>query len=62
MTRCPDCGAILDSMTELSTHVCEPTHHTPEEVKRIRTAMHKREDAEYQAQLVKRAWTDYEGA
>jgi len=62
MTRCPDCGAALDSMTELSQHVCEPTHHTPEEVKRIRTAMHKREDAEYQAQRVKRAWVDFEGA
>ena len=62
MTRCPECGAVLDSMTELSQHVCEPTHPTPEEAQRIRTAMHKREDAEYQAQRVKRAWSDYEGA
>jgi len=60
MIRCPDCGAALDSMSELAAHECEPTRPTPEEVKRIRVNMHKREDAEYQARMVNKAWTDYQ--
>ena len=60
MTRCPDCGAALDSMTELSQHVCEPTHPTPEEVKRIRVNLHKREDAEYQAHRIGKLIEEYD--
>ena len=29
MTRCPDCDAALDSMTELARHECEPTDASP---------------------------------
>jgi len=62
MIRCPDCGATFDSMTELSHHVCEPTLPTPEEVKRIRVNMHKREDAERNARMLERAQREFEGA
>jgi hypothetical protein len=62
MTRCPECGAVLDSMSELARHECEPTHPTPEEVKRIRTAMHKHEDAERNARMLARAQREFEGA
>ena len=45
MTRCPECDAALDSMTELARHECEPTFPTAEEIKRVRTNLRKREDA-----------------
>lgn len=61
MTRCPECGAVLDSMTELARQECEPTCPTAEEVKRVRTNLRKREDAENYARTVKRACNDYEG-
>ena len=62
MTRCPECGAVLDSMSELSQHVCEPTHPTPEEAKRIRVNLHKREDMARNARMLERAQRDFEGA
>jgi len=62
MIRCPDCGAMLDSMTELAAHECEPTRHTPEEVKRIRVNTHKREDADRNARMLERAQREFEGA
>jgi len=62
MTRCPECGAVLVSMSDLAAHECEPTHPTPEEAKRIRTAMHKREDAARNARMLERAQRDFEGA
>jgi len=62
MIRCPDCGATFDSMTELSHHVCEPTRHTREEVKRIRVNTHKREDADRNARMLERAQREFEGA
>lgn len=63
MIRCHECGAALDSMTELSQHECEPepTQPTPQEAARIRAAVRKREDAENNARTVKRARNDYEG-
>lgn len=60
MTRCPECDAALDSMTELARHECEPTCPTAEEAKRVRTNLRKREDAERNANMIKRAWNDYE--
>jgi len=60
MTRCPECGAVLDSMSELARHECEPTRPTPEEVKRIRVNMHKREDAEYQAHRIGKLIEEYD--
>lgn len=29
MTRCPECGATLDSISELARHECEPTETIP---------------------------------
>lgn len=60
MTRCPECGAALDSMTELARHECEPTYPTAEEARRILAAVHKRNEAERNARVVTRAWNDYE--
>ena len=62
MIRCHECGAALDSMSELARHECEPTCPTAEEAKRVRTNLRKRDDAEHNANMVKRAWNDYEGA
>jgi len=47
MTRCPECGAALDSMSELARHECEPTYSTAEEAKRVRANLRGLEDAEY---------------
>lgn len=59
MTRCPECDAALDSMTELARHECEPTCPTAEEVKRIRAAGRRR-SAEEQAAQLKRAELEFE--
>lgn len=60
MTRCPECDAALDSMTELARHECEPTYPTAEDGRRIQAAVHKRNEAERNARVVTRAWNDYE--
>ena len=49
MTRCPECDAVLDSMTELARHECEPTCPTEEEGKRIRAAGRRRSTEEQEA-------------
>jgi hypothetical protein len=49
MTRCHECDAALDSMTELARHECEPTIPTPEEAKRIRAAGRRRSAEEQEA-------------
>ena len=49
MTRCSDCGATLDSISELARHECEPTYPTEEEGKRIRAAGRRRSAEEQEA-------------
>ena len=61
MIRCPECGEMLDSMSELAHHECEPINHTSEEIKRIRINKHKREDAERNARMLERSQREYEG-
>lgn len=54
MIRCVECGAALDSISELSTHECEKP-----DVKRTQELVRK---AQEQEAGIDKAWNDYGGA